>query len=208
LFLCRFFAQKLAALVTEKGREILTKTKSLVENSGLDVIYGDTDSIMINTNLMEYDEAMNLGKKVKQDVNKTYRTVELDIDGVFKYLLLLKKKKYAAMTISKTRTGEVRTQVEYKGLDIVRRDWSKLACEAGKLVIDQIFRDQVEDEDRFGNIMRYLNKLQEDLKEHKVPIPLLVITKQLTKDPQLYANKESVPHVQVAIRLVKFCNII
>lgn len=149
---------------------------------------------------MEYDEAMNLGKKVKQDVNKTYRTVELDIDGIFKYLLLLKKKKYAAMIISKTKTGEIKTQVEYKGLDIVRRDWSKLACEAGKLVIDQIFRDQVEDEDRFGNIMRYLNKLQDDLKEHKVPVPLLVITKQLAKDPQLYANKDNQPHVQVAIR--------
>lgn len=32
---------------------------------GLDVIYGDTDSIMINTNQTELDEVMQLGNKVR-----------------------------------------------------------------------------------------------------------------------------------------------
>jgi DNA polymerase alpha subunit A len=70
--------------------------------------------------------------QIKTEVNKLYRQVELDIDGVFKYMLLLKKKKYAAVTISRLPSGEVVTQQELKGLDIVRRDWSQLSAEAGK----------------------------------------------------------------------------
>jgi DNA polymerase alpha subunit A len=70
--------------------------------------------------------------QIKTEVNKLYRQVELDIDGVFKYMLLLKKKKYAAVTVSRLPSGELVTQQELKGLDIVRRDWSQLSAEAGK----------------------------------------------------------------------------
>jgi DNA polymerase alpha subunit A len=39
-------------------------TKTLVERMGLDVVYGDTDSIMINTRSTSYDEVLKLGFKV------------------------------------------------------------------------------------------------------------------------------------------------
>lgn len=61
-----------------------------------------------------------------------YKHVELDIDGVFRFMLLLKKKKYAAVTLTQLPSGEVIETQEIKGLDIVRRDWSQLAAEAGK----------------------------------------------------------------------------
>lgn len=65
-------------------------------------------------------------------MNKLYKKVELDIDGVFRYLLLLQKKKYAAVTIARSPNGQLETTLEYKGIDIVRRDWCQLACEAGR----------------------------------------------------------------------------
>ncbi|XP_076255109.1 DNA polymerase alpha catalytic subunit [Rhynchophorus ferrugineus] len=198
----RFYAKNLAALVTQKGREILTNTKEMVEKMCFEVVYGDTDSIMINTNLLDYDQVFRIGLKIKQEVNKLYKKVELDIDGVFKYLLLLKKKKYAAVTLTKTKDGKIKEEKEYKGLDIVRRDWSQLASEAGKFVLEHILSDQTAD-DRITNIHNYLRKLKEELLENRVPLQLLVITKQLTKDPQMYPNKESHPHVQVALRYNK-----
>jgi DNA polymerase alpha subunit A len=73
--------------------------------------------------------------QIKQEVNKLYKHLELDIDGVFQRLLLLKKKKYAAVTVSQVirdNKKEMVTQQEVKGLDIVRRDWSQLATRAGK----------------------------------------------------------------------------
>jgi len=130
----RFYAKPLAALVTRRGREILMNTKELAQKMGLEVIYGDTDSIMINTNSTDMDNAFRLGNQVKAEVNKLYRLLEIDIDGVYKSLLLLKKKKYAALSVTKLPNGTHQTKKELKGLDIVRRDWCDLAKDAGKFV--------------------------------------------------------------------------
>lgn len=55
---------KILNIIVAKGREILQHTKSLVEKLNYEVIYGDTDSIMINTGLLEYEEVFSVGKKV------------------------------------------------------------------------------------------------------------------------------------------------
>lgn len=196
----RFYAKPLAALVTMKGREILMDTKEIVQKSNYEVVYGDTDSLMINTNCLDYDNVFKIGVDLKKEINKKYRQIELDIDGVFRYLLLLKKKKYAAVLISKNKNGEFVFTQEHKGLDIVRRDWSQLAAEAGKFILSQILSEQSADE-RLESIQTHLNKLKEDLVNGKMPLSMLTITKQLTKNPNEYADKVAQPHVQVALRL-------
>lgn len=40
------------------------QTRDLVVKMNLDVIYGDTDSLMINTNCTEYEEVFKMGHKV------------------------------------------------------------------------------------------------------------------------------------------------
>lgn len=64
-----------------------------------EVIYGDIDLIMININSINLEEVFKLGNKVKSEVNKLYKLFEIDIDGVFKFLLLLKKKKYVVLVV-------------------------------------------------------------------------------------------------------------
>lgn len=76
------------------------KTKDIAEEKlGFNVVYGDTDSIMINTGTNQLSDALEMGKKLKAEVNVLYKCLEIEIDGVFKSLLLLKKKKYAALNI-------------------------------------------------------------------------------------------------------------
>ena len=70
--------------------------------------------------------------QIKQEVNKHYKFLELDIDGIFFSLLLLQKKKYAALVASRNVDGSIVTKQELKGLDIVRRDWSIIAIETGR----------------------------------------------------------------------------
>lgn len=72
--------------------------------------------------------------QVKAEVNKLYKLLEIDIDGVFKSLLLLKKKKYAALVVENLGDGRYSLKQELKGLDIVRRDWCDLAKDCGKYV--------------------------------------------------------------------------
>ncbi|KAH8419158.1 hypothetical protein KR222_006936, partial [Zaprionus bogoriensis] len=196
----RFFAQHLAALVTHKGREILVNTQQLVQKLNYDVVYGDTDSLMINTNITDYDQVYKIGHSIKQSVNKLYKQLELDIDGVFACLLLLKKKKYAAVKLSKNAKGVLQREQEHKGLDIVRRDWSQLAVMVGKAVLDEVLADKPL-EDKLDAVHAQLGRIKDQIAQSAVPLPLYVITKQLTRAPQEYANSASLPHVQVALRM-------
>lgn len=59
----------------------------------MQVIYGDTDSIMIHTGLSDLNEAKKIGNALKKDINKMFKLLEIEIDGIFKSMLLLKKKK-------------------------------------------------------------------------------------------------------------------
>uniref|UniRef100_A0A665VTP5 DNA polymerase n=1 Tax=Echeneis naucrates TaxID=173247 RepID=A0A665VTP5_ECHNA len=194
----RFYAKPLAALVTHKGREILMHTKDMVQKMNLEVIYGDTDSIMINTNSRSLEEVFKLGNKVKAEVNKLYKLLEIDIDGVFKALLLLKKKKYAALVVENHGEGQYSVKQELKGLDIVRRDWCDLAKECGNYVIGQILSDQSRDV-IVENIQKHLIEVGEKVASGDVPLKQYEIHKALTKDPQDYPDKKSLPHVHVAL---------
>ncbi|XP_053658415.1 DNA polymerase alpha catalytic subunit [Anopheles marshallii] len=198
----RFFAQHLASLITQKGREILMNTKSIVERMNYQVIYGDTDSIMISTNITDYEQVFRIGANIKQHVNKAYRCLELDVDGIYKYLLLLKKKKYAAVSISKKADGAFVCSQELKGLDIVRRDWSRIAVLAGNMILGQILSDAPMDE-RIENIHVRLEKLKDDLLAGTLSLQLLEITKQLTRSLNEYGDIGQLPHVQVAQRMNK-----
>jgi len=198
----RFYAKPLAALVTRRGREILMNTKELAQKMGLEVIYGDTDSIMINTNSTDMDNAFRLGNQVKAEVNKLYRLLEIDIDGVYKSLLLLKKKKYAALSVQKSPNGTYETKKELKGLDIVRRDWCDLAKDAGNFAVDQILSNQ-QRETIVEKIHEMLNEVGTKVKEGTFSLDKYVIRKELTRDPEMYPGKDNLPHVRVAMRANK-----
>lgn len=72
-----------------------------------------------------------------------------------------------------------------------------------RFVLKQILSDQDPDE-RIQNIHSWMEKLRDDLKTgEKVPMSLLTITKQLTRNPQDYSDTKSQPHVLVALRMNK-----
>jgi DNA polymerase alpha subunit A len=198
----RFYAKPLAMLITAQGRALLQRAKEITETSlGLEVVYGDTDSIMVNTRSNNYDEALAKGKEVIKKINEGYKSVELDIDGVFSNMLLLKKKKYAAMTISgKDADGKLQYQRKTSGLDMVRRDWCPLSKEASGYVLDRLLGGRSR-EDSVEAIHTYLRGLGEKI--HDQAWEGFVITKQLTKMPHEYSDAKSQPHVQVAIKMIQ-----
>jgi DNA polymerase alpha subunit A len=50
---------------------------------------------------------------------------------------------------------------------------------------------------QISHIHDLLEKLADDLRGGKIALASLAITKQLTKDPDDYPDKKSLPHVQV-----------
>ncbi|KAK4262306.1 hypothetical protein QN277_027885 [Acacia crassicarpa] len=196
----RFYAKPLAELITLQGREILQSTVDLVQNNlNLEVIYGDTDSIMIYSGLDDIAKAKAMAGKVIQEVNKKYRCLEIDLDGLYKRMLLLKKKKYAAVKVQ-FKDGSPYEVIERKGLDIVRRDWSLLSKEIGDFCLGQILSGG-SCEDVVESIHSSLRKVQEEMRSGQVPLEKYIITKTLTKPPEAYPDAKNQPHVLVAQRL-------
>lgn len=124
----RFYARPLAMYITSKGRDILRAAVELAESKNLDVIYGDTDSIMINTNRKTLRNAKDIGGKFMNQVNNLYNVLDIGLDGFFRHTLLLRKKKYAALLVKEKPDGSgLQESFEVKGLDLVRRDWCDLS---------------------------------------------------------------------------------
>jgi len=128
-------------------------------------------------------------------VNKLYKHLEIDIDGVFRSMLLLKKKKYAALSVQKVDDKLVMSQ-ELKGLDIVRRDWCTLAKETGKYVVSQILSGESR-EAVVEAIHSRLMDIGNSVRSGEIPLEAFHITRQLTKNPEEYPDRKSLPHVQV-----------
>lgn len=196
----RFYAAHLAALITSKGRELLVQTKNLVETQGFEVVYGDTDSLMIDTRVTSYPEAIRIATQLVALVNGRHRHLVIGLDHVFRKLLLLKKKKYAALVSS--RDGKCHR--EYKGLDIVRRDWSTISKNAGDQVLQILLAEDAKADEVADKVHEYLRHLSENLM--KRPLEEFLIYKELSKDPDDYRETgKSLAHVLVALKFNQEC---
>ena len=196
----RFYAKEIAALITRQGRKILRNAANIVTKLGHTIIYGDTDSVMVNTNTQEIMKAVEIGKKLRDAISKQYKLLIMDIDGVFKSMLLLKKKKYACLKYIPPYTEQSKIERELKGVDLVRRDWSPLSKNTGSKILDIILSGKSKDEiiveiyDELKSVSKAIDNDQIDLKDY-------AITKQLAKNIDEYNDLKALPHVQVAKRL-------
>lgn len=194
----RFYARPLAVLTTYKGREILRSTKELAESKSLQVIYGDTDSVMINANVDNVSDALRVGNEFKKAVNEQYRLLEIDIDNIFRRILLQAKKKYAAINLVE-KDGKYVEQMEVKGLDMKRREYCALSKEISKHLLDEILSGD-DTEVSVARIHEYLREIAGKMREQVIATPKYIIYTQLGKAPKEYPNADSMPQVQVALR--------
>lgn len=167
----------------------------------LNVIYGDTDSVMIDSGSTDLVHVKEIGVAVRKEVNKLYKCLELDIDGIFKSMLLLKKKKYAAVTINERADGSVYFEKEMKGLDLVRRDWCPLSKEAGKVVVEEILSGKPREE-IVETIHAFIIELTRRARAGEEDLSRFVVTKGLNKSPKDYPDCKGQAHLQVALKMM------
>lgn len=187
-------------------------------------VYGQVDTGLRDEGRGEaFAESVRLGQRIKSEINKQYKKLELDLEAVFRRLLLLRKKKYACCIVEDYASRSYK--VEQKGLDFVRRDWALLTKQAGEQLLRIIFgvsllsphqqQQQQEGQETAGDndavdavvslLHERLRAMREAIVNGKVPLDLFVITRALTKSPQLYAQGSggaAQPHVLVALRML------
>lgn len=208
-----------AAVTTLKGRAFIEAAKNYVEShySGSEVIYGDTDSIMINWGqLPDVPRAYRLAEEASAAITEMLRngTVEgatkpmlksavsavtLANEKVYKPYLLIQKKNYAGFKyLLKGRhepntLDDFETSVDMKGIDAVRRDRSKLIKTLSGSLLDALLIE--------GSLTKAIEQLKETLEtvaSQKAPLDWFVLSKSLKSR----YKTDNQPHVQARKRMI------
>merc|ERR1719353_2677360 len=81
-------------------------------------------------------------------------------------------------------------------------DWSLIAKECGRRVLDLILGEKDKDE-LPEEVLQELTIVGEKIRSGSLGVGKFAITKQLTKDPEAYPDAKNQAHVQVALRRKK-----
>ncbi|OAQ98010.1 hypothetical protein LLEC1_04397 [Akanthomyces lecanii] len=191
----------IASSTTSFGRQMIEKTKDEVEKKyciangyshDAQVIYGDTDSVMVKFGTKELAEAMKLGEEAASFVSSKFiKPIKLEFEKVYFPYLLINKKRYAGLYWTKVEKYD---KMDTKGLETVRRD----NCLLAQTVIEKVLRMILINRDVQG-AQDYVKDTIADLLQNKVDMSKLVITKALTKED--YSAKQA--HVELAARMKK-----
>ena len=189
---------EISSSVTAFGREMIWLTKEVVEREfpGSRVIYGDTDSVMVEfAGADTVQKAMDLGRAAVELVNEYFLPpISLAFEKVFYPYLLISKKRY--MGGFWTRSDKM-DKVDAKGVESVRRDNCRMLSEAVKIVSDILMTPGTADAS--GTAVSYVKGLVADLLQGRVDTSKLVISKAYTKEAEEYASKQA--HVELVRRI-------
>lgn len=160
------------------------------------VIYGDTDSVMVKFGVKTVKEAMDLGLEAAAKVSEIFPPpVKLEFEKVYYPYLLMNKKRYAGLYWTNCEKWD---KLDAKGIETVRRDNCLLVRNVVSTCLKKILIDRSVDD-----AIKYVKQTISDLLQNKLDISLLVITKALGKSAKSddYANKQA--HVELAERMRK-----
>lgn len=212
---CRFAHSELAGAITEFGQNILRWTKRLLEDSGRGtVLYGDTDSLFVDAGLprdVAVTEALPRARQLCAWINgelaahlqREYDVpshLELEFEKYYRRYFLPpmrgggdrgRAKGYAGLVVDEA--GE---KVEIVGMEAVRRDWTDMAHELQRDLLDRLFHDApaTQLEQRVGEWIDAVRRGELD--------DQLVYRKSLRKEVARYGST-SPPHVVAARMLAR-----
>jgi len=143
----------IASSTTSYGRQMIEKTKEEVEarytisngySHDAQVIYGDTDSVMVKFGPNDLAKAMELGQEAAKYVSaKFIKPIKLEFEKVYYPYLLINKKRYAGLYWTNPKKYD---KMDTKGIETVRRD----NCRLVQTVIETSLRMLLIDQDVQG----------------------------------------------------------
>jgi DNA polymerase I len=179
----KWYRRECAEATSAWGRYFIKKANDIAGAMGMEVLYGDTDSLFVTLrdggNLQDATSAFI--RKVKEEL-----PLDMDVDNIYRVIFFTEsKKRYAGLTSK----GEI----VVRGLEVRRGDW----CELAKGLQSEVIRIILEEENP-EKAMKFVKDTMNRVKEGKVPLDKLVIHKTLTKGVESYESVQA--HVKAAER--------
>ncbi|KAK3241012.1 DNA polymerase delta catalytic subunit, variant 2 [Cymbomonas tetramitiformis] len=194
---------EISASTTSFGRTMIEQTRNLVQEhytvangyeNNAEVIYGDTDSVMVNFHCTELSESMRLGAEAAEVITKTFiQPIKLEFEKVYWPYLLISKKRYAGVIWTNPDKYD---KIDTKGIETVRRDNCLLVKTLITTCLDKILIER-----NVQSAVEYVKSTIADLLMNRIDLSLLVVTKGLTQEAENYANKSA--HAELAIKMRK-----
>jgi DNA polymerase-2 len=203
---CRFFDPRLANAITSFGREVLLWCRDRIEAGGHRVLYGDTDSLFVETGLAERDAvrgfgevlARRLSEELADHVRRRWRVtsrLELVFDRLYLRLCLPAlrhggagaRKRYVGLALEPGG----RERLVFTGMEAVRGDWTDLAREVQRELYARLFAGR----DVVDYLRQVVSELRAGLHDSR-----LVYRKSLRKPPEAY-TATTPPHVAAARKM-------
>jgi len=172
----RWYIKPVAEAATAWGRYTIRNTIEIAKKLGLEVVYGDTDSIFIR-----HDP-----EKIEQLTSQIGKELGLEIkpDKIYERILFTEaKKKYCGLLPD--------GRLDIVGLEVVRGDWAAVAKNVQERVLEIILK-----ENSPQKAADYVRQYIAEMRKGKVPFRDFVIWKTLTKKVEEYAVRA--PHVEAA----------
>lgn len=156
---------EISEAVTSFGRQMIDATANYViqHYPGSNVIYGDTDSVMIKFGVKTVKEAIDLGYEAAPEVSKLFPSpVKLEFEKVYFPYLLMNKKRYAGLWWTNPDKWD---KLDAKGIESVRRDNCLLVRNLVSTCLNKILIDRDVDA-----AIQYVKNTISDLLQNKLDI--------------------------------------
>jgi DNA polymerase-2 len=199
---CRFYSSPVANAITHFGQSILLWAKRHVEEAGHRVLYGDTDSLFVESNAATAEYAARVGRELAERINRdlakhlfaSYRVasrLELEFERLY-LKLFLPAMRHSTAGARKRYAGWVdeggKLQVVFVGMESVRSDWTELSKEFQQGLYERVFRGEPLEE----FVREFVEALRAGQRDD-----LLVYHKSLRKPLSEY-TETTPPHVKAA----------
>ncbi len=177
----RWFIKPVAEATTAWGRETIMSTIEMAKSLGLEVIYGDTDSIFVKYDQQKIEA---LSKMIEDRLG-----LEIKPDKLYTRIFFTEaKKRYCGLLPNGS--------LDIVGLEVVRGDWANVAKNTQEHVLELILKERSAEK-----AVEFVHRFIESLRERKTPFRDLIIWKTLTKPLDQY--EVNAPHVEAARILEK-----
>ena len=147
---CRFHNVAIANAITGMGRRLLMWSKAWFEERGFAVLYGDTDSVFVRSGMV-VDDARASGPRLAAELNEAVAAyvdanwqvpsrLEMEFEKLY-LKLFLPSVRHGGAGARKRYAGRVdgHCEVEFVGMEVVRRDWTELAKDVQRELYARLF---------------------------------------------------------------------
>src|SRR3989344_1972926 len=190
-FGARYYSKECAESITAFGRQYIQETIDKAKDNGFDVIYSDTDSIVLHLKNKKKEDAI----KFLESINKNLpEFMELEFENYYPRGIFVSKKGETQGAKKKYALMDSNEKIKVRGFETVRKDWSLVARETQLYVLNTILK-----ENNYKNALNYVKDIIKKIRDKEVDNKKMVMLTQLKMNLEDY--KQIGPHVAVAQKM-------